>query len=247
MCIFAQDERMFNKIKEITEGWKNYMFENPAVEEVAKDRAEVCGECPEPTNGIFKVFDNQTIKFKDVEGLICSKCGCPLSAKTRSPNSVCPLNKWYKMKIKDLKEDLEAVRYALCKSRQELIFYADKKDMRTNINDCFSVAIDTVARAEESVYRATGDDEYTIQPYEERIYRKALNNSRSKEKQIAFVTEQLHLQYNKLVSISKSPRFIDQDNNVISIKPGTFNDSFEVILALAGMLPDIMNSERYKE
>lgn len=142
---------------------------------------------------------------------------------------------------------MEAVRYTLCKSKQELMLYADKNDMRTNINDCFSVVIDVVAKAEAMVYIVSGDLEYNIQPYEGKIYRKALNDSRSKEKQLAFVTEQLHNQYNKVLAISKSPRFIDSDNNIVTIKPGTFNNSFESILALAGMLPGIMNSERYQE
>lgn len=60
----------------ITVGWKNVIFKNQATEDLAFDRAAVCAECP------FNI--NNT----------CSSCGCPLIAKTRSPESTCPENKW---------------------------------------------------------------------------------------------------------------------------------------------------------
>lgn len=237
---------MLSKLKEIVEGWKNYTFENPIIEELAGDRAKICGECPEPVEGTFKVFDEPNLKFKDIQGLLCNACGCPLSAKTRSPNSVCPKNKWYKMKIQDLKIDLESVRTTLCKSKQELYLYADNNDMRTNINDCFSVVIDVVAKAEEKVYKSLGESDYQIQPYERLLYHKRLNDTRSKEKQLAFVQEQVNNQYNKLVSINKQTRFIDTDNTIVSLESSSFNNSVEAVNALRIMLTDIMDKTRYE-
>ena len=64
------------KVSEIFNGWKNVVFPNAHVEQIAKARASICGDCA------FNVRSK------------CSKCGCPLVAKTRSMKSHCPLNKW---------------------------------------------------------------------------------------------------------------------------------------------------------
>ena len=64
------------KLHEIISGWKNLIVRNPHTERVHKSRALICSKC------------EHNIKS------ICKKCGCPLVAKTRSPESVCPLNKW---------------------------------------------------------------------------------------------------------------------------------------------------------
>lgn len=68
--------RWLKKFREITEGWKNVAFENPEVEKIANDRATICAGCPFSKAGI------------------CTKCGCPLKAKTRSIQSKCPEGKW---------------------------------------------------------------------------------------------------------------------------------------------------------
>lgn len=66
-----------SKLTEIYEGWKNYIFQTPEIEALAKKRIEVCAEC------------------KHLNALhICSKCICPKSGKARSPESRCPMNKW---------------------------------------------------------------------------------------------------------------------------------------------------------
>ena len=65
-----------DKVSEIFNGWKNVVFPNPHVEKIAKARASICSECD------FNVRSR------------CTKCGCPLVAKTRSMKSHCPLNKW---------------------------------------------------------------------------------------------------------------------------------------------------------
>ena len=65
-----------DKIKEIFNGWKNVVFPNPQVEQIAKARAAICSKCE------FNVRSR------------CKKCGCPLIAKTRAMQSHCPLKKW---------------------------------------------------------------------------------------------------------------------------------------------------------
>lgn len=65
-----------DKFKEIKEGWQNLLFKDPEIEKMANERAAICAACP------FNLHS------------VCEKCGCPLAAKTRSPKSKCPENKW---------------------------------------------------------------------------------------------------------------------------------------------------------
>jgi len=79
-------------LKEIIGGWKNYYFENEAVETIAKIRAEVCSTCPHAKHSEFiEIID---FKPEPMKGLVCDVCDCPLSKKTRSLTSKCDLNKW---------------------------------------------------------------------------------------------------------------------------------------------------------
>jgi len=68
-------------LEEIYTGWKNFVFENEAVEEIAKKRIIICVDCE-----FFTVLKT------------CTKCGCYMPFKTRSPLSSCalpePLKKW---------------------------------------------------------------------------------------------------------------------------------------------------------
>lgn len=61
-----------SRLSEIYDGWKNLIFENPAVEEEAKRRMKICVGCPKlgATN-------------------VCKICLCYMPAKTRSPESFC--------------------------------------------------------------------------------------------------------------------------------------------------------------
>lgn len=69
-------------LRQIYQGWKNLIFENPEIEKLAKERALVCAKCPIRTDEV------------------CDKskggCGCPLVAKWRSPKSKCPTGRWNK-------------------------------------------------------------------------------------------------------------------------------------------------------
>lgn len=66
------------KLAEINDGWKNVIWKNKEVEKIAKERAKICSKCP------------------SMYGTICSECGCPIHAKTRSmvETNKCPLDKW---------------------------------------------------------------------------------------------------------------------------------------------------------
>lgn len=64
------------KLQEIIEGWKNVIVKDAVIEEIALQRATACSVCP---------YNKKNV---------CSKCGCPLIAKTRSPKSSCPDNRW---------------------------------------------------------------------------------------------------------------------------------------------------------
>jgi hypothetical protein len=84
---------MFKKFKEIVEGWRNYIFEDPKVEEIAKKRAAACSICPHAVMGSWnQKMPDKTIQV--IKGMKCSLCGCPLSAKCRSLDSECPILKW---------------------------------------------------------------------------------------------------------------------------------------------------------
>ena len=67
-----------SKFKEIVEGWRYTIFPNEEVEKVAVERAKICSLCEYNINKR------------------CTKCGCFLTAKLRSPESKCPINKWKK-------------------------------------------------------------------------------------------------------------------------------------------------------
>lgn len=75
-----------SKIKEIIEGWTNKIFTNEQVEILSNERMEICNQCP------------HKIKMLSVD--VCELCMCPLSAKTRSPESDCAIHKWNKQNNK---------------------------------------------------------------------------------------------------------------------------------------------------
>ena len=63
-------------VKEIYDGWKNLVWKDKEVEKLAKTRAEICGKCYHNKLGV------------------CVLCGCVLSAKVRSKESMCKINLW---------------------------------------------------------------------------------------------------------------------------------------------------------
>lgn len=81
-----------SKLKNILEGWSNYLNEKPEVEALAKTRAEVCATCPHAIESTFA----ELVDFKPepVKGMVCAKCSCPLTKKIRSPHETCPEKLW---------------------------------------------------------------------------------------------------------------------------------------------------------
>lgn len=64
-------------LNQIYDGWKNYIFPNKKIEEIAKHRIKICIECEKIKKGNF-----------------CGVCGCWTPAKVRSEKSTCPIKKW---------------------------------------------------------------------------------------------------------------------------------------------------------
>lgn len=94
------------QLEDIRKGWQRAInFDN--LPEVLKKRAlsrmTICEECPELKVVFFmkiveKIVGTTKIKSKEptkeVEGAICSKCGCSYKAKALLETPNCPLGKW---------------------------------------------------------------------------------------------------------------------------------------------------------
>jgi len=78
-------------LQHILSGWKNYLSKSAVTEALAQQRAAICAACPHAKQGKILAFIKDSLK--EVEGVYCSACHCPLSAKVRS-NDICPENKW---------------------------------------------------------------------------------------------------------------------------------------------------------
>ena len=79
------------QIFNIIQGWKNYL-KNETDTNVLKKSA-ICENCPEAIIGTYEKFMPDE-SLKEIQGLKCDKCKCPLSTKLRSENETCPLGKW---------------------------------------------------------------------------------------------------------------------------------------------------------
>jgi len=81
-------------IKDVLNGWKNYLIEDPVIEEEAKRRAAICSGCEFAKKGIHSAV-MPDYKIREIEGYYCDAClKCPLSSKVRSKDHHCPKNKW---------------------------------------------------------------------------------------------------------------------------------------------------------
>lgn len=84
-----------DKFLRIAEGWKNVVFKSPLVEKLAQVRAKICSDCPHAVESSWLQTVGEYIK--EIKGLKCGLCNCPLSAKTRSVKEGCaqqPNPKW---------------------------------------------------------------------------------------------------------------------------------------------------------
>ncbi|MBE99321.1 hypothetical protein [Flavobacterium coralii] len=78
-------------IQVILGGWKNFIDKSEVTEEKARERADICAQCPNAVKGKLLAFIKDSLK--EIEGYKCSVCDCPLSAKLRSED-ICPIGKW---------------------------------------------------------------------------------------------------------------------------------------------------------
>lgn len=75
----------------IINGWKNLFYGLST--DLAKARANHCTGCNYAKIGTWEKLINDD-DIIEIQGMKCQKCGCPLSAKLRSINEKCPINKW---------------------------------------------------------------------------------------------------------------------------------------------------------
>lgn len=74
-------EKVFH---EIYPGWRNWVFHDPKMKELAIRRGAICKDCEHL---------NHFIRSKRW-GMKCGKCGCPIAMKVYSPTTRCPMGKW---------------------------------------------------------------------------------------------------------------------------------------------------------
>ncbi|CAL2085106.1 hypothetical protein [Tenacibaculum sp. 190524A02b] len=81
-------------VLEILNGYKNYFIGGDSViNEEAEKRASICSNCPLSKKGLHAAL-LPDMSIDKIEGLYCTDCGCPLSAKVRSKTTDCPKGKW---------------------------------------------------------------------------------------------------------------------------------------------------------
>ena len=92
-----------SKLSSIFQGWKSYF--KGEVQEFMIDRAKIClgknmdggkDKCTHAKEGTFEIIltEKEGSELKEVEGLKCSLCNCPLATKLRSEIERCPVDKW---------------------------------------------------------------------------------------------------------------------------------------------------------
>jgi hypothetical protein len=83
-----------SKVNDILNGWGNYLKGgSPATLEKAKERAEICVNCPLATHGLHTAI-LPDYSVSEIQGMYCGDCGCPLSTAVRSKDYKCPKNFW---------------------------------------------------------------------------------------------------------------------------------------------------------
>lgn len=83
---------MLVKLQNILSGWKGYVWETPAIRMMAESRALNCATCKHAEHAmVMEFFDDEV---KEIKGMVCNLCDCPLSALLRSPKEKCKSEKW---------------------------------------------------------------------------------------------------------------------------------------------------------
>lgn len=74
-----------NTIKNIVEGYKNTIFKNKEIEELAKSRLQHCINCKH--NKVVGIKNTKLLSY-------CDLCKCVITAAIRAKDKKCKLNKW---------------------------------------------------------------------------------------------------------------------------------------------------------
>lgn len=78
------------KFNNIVKGWANYAVKDELVEELARVRAKICSTCPYAQKKKYLALVVGEKAIKEIKGLVCAKCMCPLSGKLRVIEETCP-------------------------------------------------------------------------------------------------------------------------------------------------------------
>jgi hypothetical protein len=85
-CIPCQQAKaLLNKSYNIIEGYSNLISSTPEIEQMAEARYKVCLSCSNK---------KPLIIVSQVQHYICEICVCPIDAKIRATNEVCPKGNW---------------------------------------------------------------------------------------------------------------------------------------------------------
>jgi hypothetical protein len=79
-------------VSNILNGWYHLAIKDETTEKEAERRAEICARCPFAVSKTLLIFVKDDLK--EIEGMACERCSCPLSAKIRSTNETCPEKLW---------------------------------------------------------------------------------------------------------------------------------------------------------
>lgn len=80
-----QAKKALQKVGNIIEGYTNIIVRDNVIEAIANQRKDICLGCE---------FKSPLVKIGNIQYYSCSKCHCPIDAKTRSTGEVCPIGKW---------------------------------------------------------------------------------------------------------------------------------------------------------
>lgn len=75
-------------------GKNNFELVNIEAEQIAKERAKLCGGCRYFKKEPIKDFQVVDVRIPELSEMMCGRCGCTLSYKTRQSIQVCA--KWLK-------------------------------------------------------------------------------------------------------------------------------------------------------
>ena len=81
-----------SKIKNIINGWQNFISKSEVSEDLVVQRAVHCVSCTELKKGVLLSMLKDD--FVEIQGYSCNICNCPLSAKLRSEKETCPKKLW---------------------------------------------------------------------------------------------------------------------------------------------------------